>query len=110
MSKERYDHLGLESPYFPIHVIIALMSWMKLYKPIIEWSKPERKTPIQYTNAYIWTLERWQWWPYMRDSKRGTDIKNSLLDSVGEGEGGMIWENSIETYILSYVKQIASPG
>ena len=19
-----------------------------------EWSKPERKTPIQYTNAYIW--------------------------------------------------------
>ena len=22
-------------------------------------SKPERKTPIQYTNAYIWNLERW---------------------------------------------------
>ena len=29
---------------------------------------------------------------------------------MGEGEGGMIWENSIETYTLSYVKQIASPG
>ena len=26
-----------------------------------------------------------------------------------EGEGGMIWENGIETCILSYVKQIASP-
>ena len=24
-----------------------------------EWSKPERKTPIQYTKAYIWNLERW---------------------------------------------------
>ena len=24
-----------------------------------EWSKPERKTPIQYTNAYIWNLEWW---------------------------------------------------
>ena len=24
-----------------------------------ECSKPERKTPIQYTNAYIWNLERW---------------------------------------------------
>ena len=24
-----------------------------------EWSKPERKTPILYTNAYIWNLERW---------------------------------------------------
>ena len=27
-----------------------------------------------------------------------------------EGEGGMIWENSIDTCILSYVKLIASPG
>ena len=46
----------------------------------------------------------------MRDSERDTDVKNRLLDSVGEGEGGMIWENSIETCILSYVKQIVSPG
>ena len=44
----------------------------------------------------------------MRDCKRDTDIKNSLLDSVGEGEGegegGLIWENDIETCIISYVK------
>ena len=46
----------------------------------------------------------------MQDSKKDTDIKNSVLDSLGEDEGGMIWENSIETCILSYVKQIASPG
>ena len=46
----------------------------------------------------------------MHDNKRDIDVKNSLSDSVGEGEGGMIWENSIETCILSYVKQIASPG
>ena len=46
----------------------------------------------------------------MRDSKRDTDVKNRLLDSVGEGKGGMIWENSTETCILPYVKQIASPG
>ena len=32
------------------------------------------------------------------------------MDSVGEGEGGEIWENSIETCILSCVKQITSPG
>ena len=30
----------------------------------------------------------------MQDSKRGTDVKNRLLDYMGEGEGGMIWENS----------------
>ena len=33
----------------------------------------------------------------MQDSKRDTDVLNSLLDSVGVGEGGMIWENGIET-------------
>ena len=33
----------------------------------------------------------------------------SLLDSVEEGEGGMIWENGIETCII-YVKWITSPG
>ena len=40
----------------------------------------------------------------MQESKKDTDGQNSLLDSVGEGEGGMIWENGIEMYILSYVK------
>ena len=29
---------------------------------------------------------------------------------MGEGEGGMIWENGTETCILSYVRGIASPG
>ena len=46
----------------------------------------------------------------MRDSRRDTDVKNSLLDSVGEGESGMIWENGIEICIISYMKRIASPG
>ena len=46
----------------------------------------------------------------MRDSKRDTDVYNSLLDCVGEGKGGMIWENGIETCIISYVKLITSPG
>ena len=66
-----------------------------------EQSKSERKTPIQYTNTYMWKLER-QWrWPCTWDSRRDRDVKNRLLESVGEGEGGMIWENSIETCISS---------
>ena len=32
------------------------------------------------------------------------------MDSVGEGEGGKIWEYGIETCIISYMKQVASPG
>ena len=46
----------------------------------------------------------------MQDSKRDTDVLSSLLDSVGEGEGRMTWENDIETCRLSYVKRFASPG
>ena len=42
--------------------------------------------------------------------KRDTFIQNRLLDSVGEGEGGMFRENNIKTCILSRVKQITSPG
>ena len=29
---------------------------------------------------------------------------------MGEGEGGMIWENDIEIRIISYMKRVASPG
>ena len=46
---------------------------------------------------------------YVRQQKRHRCI-DSLLDSVGEGEGGMIWENGIETCIISYKKRITSPG
>ena len=46
----------------------------------------------------------------MQNRKRDTDVQNRLVDSVGEGEGGMFQENSTETCILSRVKQITSPG
>jgi len=32
------------------------------------------------------------------------------MDSVGEGEGGKIWENGIETCIISCMKRVASPS
>ena len=46
----------------------------------------------------------------MQNRKRDTDVQNRLLDSMGEGEGRMFRENSLETSILSRVKQITSPG
>ena len=46
---------------------------------------------------------------YVRQQKRHKG-KNRLLDSVREGESGTIWANSTETCVLSYVKQISSPG
>ena len=46
----------------------------------------------------------------MQNRKRDIDVQNRLLDYVGEGEGGMFRQNSIETSLLSRVKQITSPG
>ena len=46
----------------------------------------------------------------MYNRKRDTDVQNRLLGSVGDGEGGMFRENSIEICILSRVKQITSLG
>ena len=43
----------------------------------------------------------------MQNRKRDTDVQNRLLDSVGEGEGGMFERTAC---ILSIVKQITSPG
>ena len=57
---------------------------------------------IEFTKM-VTTTQMW-------DSKRDTDIKNRLLDTVGEGKGRMIWENNTETCILPYVKQITSPS
>jgi len=56
-----------------------------------EWSKSERERQIVYINAYIWNLERQKWWSYLQGSKGDIDI----LDTLGKGEGEMIWENSI---------------
>ena len=43
----------------------------------------------------------------MQNRKRDTDVQNRLLDSVGEGEGGIFERTAC---ILSIVKQITSPG
>ena len=50
-------------------------------------------------SVYVWNLEKWYWWTYLQSRNR---------DIGGKGEGGINWENSIETYTLPYIKQIAS--
>ena len=48
--------------------------------------------------------------PLYAKQKKRHRCTEQTLDSVGEGEGGMFQEKSIETCILSMVKQITSPG
>ena len=70
-------------------------------EPIIQ-SEISQKENDKYC---IWNLERWYQWSYTQGD---TDVKNRLLDSVGEGEDGMIWENSIEIYAARDVQQKTS--
>ena len=37
-------------------------------------------------------------------------MHRTVFWTLGEGKSGMVWDNDIETCILSYVKRIASPG
>ena len=52
----------------------------------------QKEKDKHYINTYIWNLERWYWQSYTQGSKGDTDVKNRLLDSVGKGKGGMMWE------------------
>ena len=46
---------------------------------------------------------------YARQQKRHRCIEQSF-GLCGRGRGGLIWENGIETCIISSKKRIASPG
>ena len=46
---------------------------------------------------------------FARQQKRHRCIEQSF-GLCGRGMGGMIWENGIDTCIISYKKRIASPG
>ena len=57
---------------------------------------------MEYRKMVMMTL-------YVRQQKKHR-CEEQIFPTLGEGDGGMIWENNIETCILSYVKQIASQG
>ena len=46
----------------------------------------------------------------MCKTEKETHMYRTDFWTLGEGEGGMFWENSVETCISSIVKQITSPG
>ena len=51
---------------------------------------------MEYRKLELMNLSAVQWWD--------ADIENRLVNTVAEGEGGINWESSIETYALQYVK------
>ena len=55
-------------------------------------------------DTHRWNLERQYQQSYVKGSKEHTRIKSRLLDTVGDREGGVIRENSLQTDALSYVE------
>ena len=85
----------------------VLMRWMKL-EPIIQ-SEVNQKEKHQYsilTHIYMEFRKMVMTTLYARQQKRHRCIEQSF-GLCGREQGGMIWENDIETCILSYVKWIA---
>ena len=71
----------------------VLMCWVKL-EPITQ-SEVSQKEKHQYTIlTHIYGIQKdGNDDPVCKTGKKDTDVYNRLLDSEGEGEGGMIWEN-----------------
>ena len=89
---------------------LVLMRWMKL-EPIIQ-SEVSQKEKHQYSVLmHIYGIQKDGNNNPVCERTRDTDVQNSLLDSVGEGEGEgwMIWENGIQTSIISYIKTNCQP-
>ena len=105
------DHTGLpvhhQLPEFTQTHVHWVSDAIQPSHPLLSPSPPA-PNPSQHQGLFQWFSFSHQVDKVLESCMYGdTDVKNRLLDSVG-GKGGMIWENSIETYTLPYVKQMTS--
>ena len=79
------------------------VSWTEVDEPEVcytDWSQSEREKQILYIKAYICNLKKWYRWTYLQGQNWDGVIEIGLVDTAGEGEGGMNWQSSIDMYIL----------
>ena len=87
----------------------VLIRWMKL-EPIIQ-SEVSQKDKDQYSILmHIYGILKDGNYNPICETEKETQMYRTDFGTLGKGEGGMFRENSIETSILSRVKQITSPG
>ena len=84
----------------------VVVKWMNL-EPVTQSEVSQKgKKQIPYIITYIWNLEKWYWWTYLQGRNRDSGTINRLMDIVGQGEGGINWESSIEICTLPFVKYL----
>ena len=79
----------------------VLMKWIKL-EPIIQSEVSQQGKHQHSILMHIYGIQKGGNDDPICKTARDTDVKNRLLKFVGEGEGGMIRENSTETCICIY--------
>ena len=79
---------------------LVLMRWIKLELIIQSEVSQKEKHPYSILTHIYGIQKDGNDDPVCKTGKK-TAVYNGLLDSEGEGEGGMIWENGILTCILS---------
>ena len=87
----------------------VLLRWMKL-EPFIQ-SEVSQKEKHQYSILmHIYGIQKDGNDNSICEIAKETHLYRTVYWTLGEGKGGIIQENSIETCILSYVKQTVSSG
>ena len=85
------------------------MRWMKL-EPILQ-SEVSQKEKHQYSILmHIYGIQKDGNDNPVYETAKETQMYRTVFWTLGEGEGQLIWENDIETCIISYKKRIASLG
>ena len=81
----------------------VLMRWMKL-ESIIQ-SEVSQKEKHRYSIlTHIYRIQKDGNDNPVCETAKETQIYRTVIWTLEEGEGGMIWENGIETCIISYMK------
>ena len=69
-----------------------------------ECSKSEREKQILYINAYMWNLEKWYRWTYLKSRNRDIDTENKHTDTKRGKGSGVNWEMGLDIHTLLCTK------
>ena len=81
----------------------VLMRWMKL-EPIIQCEVSQKEKHQYSILRHIYGIQKDGNDNPVCETAKETQMYRTVFWTLGEGKGGMIWENGIETCIISYVK------
>ena len=87
----------------------VLMRWMKL-EPIIQGEVSQKEKHQYSILTHTYGIQKDGNDNPVCETAKETRMYRTGFWTLGEGKGGMIWQNGIEICIISYMKRITGPG